>query len=51
MKTTDLNRPKTPNVIVNKNLNKLRGKEFFPEKLKKMNDILRKSVLPKMKDI
>jgi hypothetical protein len=46
METKDLKASKTSNIIVDKSLNKLRGKEYFPEKLKRMNEILAKSGLP-----
>jgi hypothetical protein len=35
-------------VVVDKRLNDLVGKEYFPEKLKKVNEILAKSGLPKL---
>lgn len=43
---TELKKSKKPVIVIDKSLNKLRGREFFPEKLKKVNDILAKSGLP-----
>ncbi|SKC13574.1 hypothetical protein [Dyadobacter psychrophilus] len=48
MKTSEFKNSKGVTVVVNKELNKLRGREFFPEKLKKVNEILAKSGLPKL---
>ncbi|MCF0053184.1 hypothetical protein LXM25_24150 [Dyadobacter sp. LJ53] len=44
---TGLKKSKAPIIVIDKSLNELRGKEFFPEKLKKVNEILAKSGLPK----
>jgi hypothetical protein len=42
------NQLKIPVVKINKKLEEFRGKVLFPEKLKKANDILAKSGLPKV---
>lgn len=43
-----LNKSKLPIIPIDKNLEKYRGKVLFPEKLKKANEILAKSKLPKL---
>ncbi|MCF2500325.1 hypothetical protein [Dyadobacter chenhuakuii] len=48
---TRLKKSKAPIIIIDKSLNELKGKEFFPEKLKKVNDILAKSGLPDIKKL
>ncbi len=42
-----LNKSKTPIVKIDKSLEKLRGKNLFPEKLAKANEIIVKVGLPK----
>ncbi|MEP6466460.1 MAG: hypothetical protein ABJB05_09140 [Parafilimonas sp.] len=42
-----LNKNKTPIVKIDKSLEKLRGKNLFPEKLAKANDMIAKVGLPK----
>jgi hypothetical protein len=49
MKIEDLNKRKTPIVIINKSLDKLAEKVLFPEKLKEANKILKTVGLPKLK--
>ena len=44
-----LNKSKTPIVIINKSLDKLSGKNLFPEKLKDANRVLKEVGLPKIK--
>ena len=44
-----MNDKKTPIIIFDKKLDKLNGKVLFPEKLKRANEILAKSGLPKRK--
>lgn len=46
MKTEDLNNSKIPIIILDKKLEKFRGKVLFPKKLEKANQILSKSGLP-----
>ena len=49
MKTIDeLNKSKVPIIVFDKKLEKLKGKILFPEKLKRAQDILSKSGLPKL---
>lgn len=43
----DLNKKKTPTVKIDSDLEKYRGKIFFPKKLKKANQILDRVGLPK----
>ena len=47
MKIEQLNKSKTPIVRIDKSLEKLRGKNLFPEKLAKANEVLAKVGLPK----
>ncbi len=47
MERSELKNSKGLVVVVDKSLNKLAEKEHFPEKLKKVNEILAKSGLPK----
>ena len=47
MKIEQLNKSKTPIVRIDKSLEKLRGKNLFPEKLAKANEVLAKVELPK----
>lgn len=49
MKTKE-EKSKTPNIVVNKSLNKFSGINFFPERLKQANELLRKSGLPKIEN-
>lgn len=42
-----LNRRKTPIVKIDKSLEKLRGKNLFPEKLAKANEVIARVGLPK----
>jgi hypothetical protein len=42
-----LNESKVPIVVIDKRLEKYRGKVLFPEKLAKANEILSKAALPK----
>jgi hypothetical protein len=47
MKIEQLNNSKTPIVRIDKSLEKLRGKNLFPEKLAQANEVLAKVGLPK----
>ena len=49
MKIEQLNKSKTPIVRIDKSLEKLRGKNLFPEKLAEANEVLAKVGLPKTK--
>ncbi len=49
MNIDKLNQSKVPIIVFDKKLEKFRGKVLFPEKLKKANEILAKSGLPKIK--
>ena len=44
----ELNQSKVPIIVFDKKLEEFRGKVLFPEKLKKANEILAKSGLPKI---
>ena len=48
MKIDQLNQSKVPIIVFDKKLEKLRGKVLFPDKLKKANEILAKTGLPKL---
>ena len=48
MTIDELNKSKVPIIVFDKKLEKFRGKVLFPEKLKKANEILAKSGLPKL---
>jgi hypothetical protein len=48
MTIEQLNQSKVPIIVFDKKLEQLRGKILFPEKLKKANEILAKSGLPKL---
>jgi hypothetical protein len=48
MKIEQLNESKVPIIVFDKKLEKLRGKVLFPEKVKKTNEILSKTGLPKI---
>jgi hypothetical protein len=43
-----LNKSKVPIIVLDKRLEKFRGKILFPEKLKRANEILAKTGLPKL---
>lgn len=49
MKIEDLNKSKVPIIVFDKKLEQLKGKVLFPEKLKKANEILAKTGIPKVK--
>jgi hypothetical protein len=49
MKTEEIKKSKVPDIKFDKNLERLRGKTLFPEKLEKANKILAKSGLPNTK--
>jgi hypothetical protein len=49
MTIEQLNQAKVPIIAFDKKLEELRGKVLFPEKLKKANEILAKTGLPKLK--
>jgi hypothetical protein len=51
MKVEQLNKSKTPIVRIDKSLEKLRGKNLFPEKLAQANEVLTKVGLPKNKSV
>ena len=44
-----LNKSKVPIIVLDKRLEKFRGKDLFPEKMKKANEILAKTGLPNLK--
>ncbi|WP_189337094.1 hypothetical protein [Flavobacterium laiguense] len=44
----ELNSSKIPIIVLDKNLEKFKDQIFFPEKLAKANEILKKSGLPKI---
>lgn len=48
MTIKELNKRKTPIVVIDKSLEKYNGKVLFPEKLAKANDVLKKIGLPKL---
>lgn len=48
MTIEELNKRKTPIVIIDKSLEKYKGKILFPEKLAKANEVLKKIGLPKL---
>jgi hypothetical protein len=48
MTIEELNRRKTPIVAIDKSLEKYKGKNLFPEKLEKANEVLKKIGLPKI---
>jgi len=43
-----LNKSKVPIIVIDKKLERFRGQNFFPEKLKRVNEILAKTGLPKL---
>ena len=47
MKVEDLNQSKVPIIVFDKKLEQFRDKVLFPKKLKKANEILAKTGLPK----
>lgn len=49
MTINELNKRKTPIVVIDKSLEKFKGKILFPEKLAKANEVLKKIGLPKIK--
>ncbi|MBC7862585.1 MAG: hypothetical protein IAF38_06385 [Bacteroidia bacterium] len=49
MTIKELNKRKTPVVIIDKALEKYTEKVLFPEKLAKANDVLKRIGLPKLK--
>ena len=49
MKIEELNQSKVPIIVFDKKLEQFRGKVLFPEKLKKANEILAKTGLPRLK--
>lgn len=48
LKIEELNKRKTPIVTIDKSLEKYKGKNLFPEKLAKANDVLKRIGLPKL---
>ena len=48
MTIDELNKRKTPIVIIDKSLEKFKGKVLFPEKLAKANKVLKKMGLPEL---
>jgi len=48
MTIEQLKKRKTPVVVIDKSLEKYKGKVLFPEKLAKANDVLKRIGLPKM---
>ncbi len=50
MTIEELNQSKVPIIAFDKKLEQFRGKVLFPEKLKRANEILAKSELPKISD-
>jgi hypothetical protein len=48
MTKEELNQTKTPIVIIDKTLEQYKGKNLFPEKLAKANEVLKKAGLPKL---
>jgi hypothetical protein len=49
MKIEQLNQSKVPIIVFDKKLEQFRGKVLFPKKLKKANEILAKTGIPKFK--
>lgn len=49
MTIKELNKRKTPIVVIDKSLEKYQGKILFPEKLAKANAVLKKIGLPNLK--
>jgi hypothetical protein len=48
MTIEELKKRKTPIVVIDKSLEKYKGKVLFPEKLAKANDVLKRIGLPKL---
>lgn len=48
MTIEELNKRKTPIVVIDKSLEQYKGKILFPEKLAKANEVLKKIGLPKL---
>ncbi len=48
MTIEELNKRKTPIVMIDKSLEKYKEKNLFPEKLAKANEVLKRIGLPKM---
>jgi len=48
MTIEELNKRKTPIVLIDKSLEKYKGKNLFPEKLANANEILKRIGLPKL---
>ncbi len=48
MTIDELNKRKTPIVVIDKSLEKFKGKILFPEKLLKANEVLKRIGLPKL---
>jgi hypothetical protein len=51
MKIEQSDQSKVPIIALDKKLERLRGKVLFPEKLKKANEILEKTGLPRHKTL
>lgn len=50
-KIEELNNSKIPIIVIDKNLERFRGKTLFPEKLARANEIIAKYGLPKTKKV
>ncbi len=48
MALENLNKRKTPVVVIDQSLEKYKGKNLFPEKLAKANEVLKRIGLPKL---
>lgn len=48
MRIEELKKKKTPIVVIDKSLEKYKGKVLFPEKLAKANEALKRIGLPKL---
>jgi hypothetical protein len=48
MTINELNKRKTPVVIIDKSLEQYKGKNLFPKKLAKANEVLKKIGLPNL---
>ncbi|MCF0038794.1 hypothetical protein [Dyadobacter fanqingshengii] len=46
MKTHEVNKSKRPAIIIDDSLEKFKGRNLFPEKLKKANEILAQAGVP-----
>ena len=49
MKCVSINKSKVPIIVIDKKLERFKGQNLFPEKLKRANEILAKSELPNLK--